>query len=428
MTGTSARAAGAPGRPLMEIVRAEPARLLAFGQGAICAQGGFGWLDDHGRIDPTQPRFLYIAGRIAHTGALGALAGLDGAEALAAHGVHSLRTTFTDPSAPGWPAALPGGHAPGDPARSAYASSFVVLAGASGAIAGIPGAQQLLAESLDAVESLFWDEQDGAFREDDRRDPTDTPGYRGMNSNMHMVEALLAAHSAGAGEEHLDRAARIARRAVRAAQQNQWRLPEHFDARWRPLLDHNRHHHRDPFRPYGSTVGHWLEWSRLLLHLEAASLASVPRHDTAWMRTASLTLFERAVAEGWGVDGNEGFVYTVDWDGAPVVRRRLHWVLAEAIAAAAVLSTATADPSYARWRDRWLAYARAHHLDLERGSWHHELDPENRPSPLIKTGKADIYHSTQAMLWAGIPDLPLRGGLAASLAAHRAARVGAASR
>ena len=43
---------------------------------------------------------------------------------------------------------------------------------------------------------------------------------------------------------------------------------------------------------------------------------------------------------------------------------------------------------------------------------------------MIKTGKADIYHSTQAMLWAGSPELPLRGGLAASLAAHRAAGTG----
>lgn len=421
MTGSTAAASGASGRPLMDIVREEPARLLAFGRGAICADGGFGWLDDHGRIDPAHPRFLYICGRITHAGALGVLQGLEGGEALALHGIRSLRTAIADPSARGWPDALPSERAPGDPSRSAYASSFVVLAGASGTIAGIPGAEQLLADSLEVVESLFWDEQDGAFREDDRPDPSEGPGYRGMNSNMHMVEALLAAHSAGAGHEHLDRAARIARRAVQAAQQNSWRLPEHFDACWDPVLDHNRDHREDPFRPYGSTIGHWLEWSRLLLHLEAATLISMPERDTAWMRDASLTLFERAVAEGWDVDGSEGFVYTVDWEGVPVVRRRLHWVLAEAIAAAAVLHTATGAPAYTRWRDRWLDVALAHHLDHENGSWHHELDPENRPSPLIKSGKADIYHSTQAMLLAGIPELPLRGGLAASLAAHRAA-------
>ncbi|HIY23348.1 MAG TPA: AGE family epimerase/isomerase [Candidatus Brachybacterium merdigallinarum] len=419
MTGSTAAASDASGLPLMDIVREEPARLLAFGQGAICADGGFGWLDDRGGVDPAQPRFLYIAGRIAHTGALGVLQGVDGGERLARHGLRSLRTVFATSSVPGWPDSLSGAEAPGSDARSAYASSFVVLAGASGTIAGIEGAEELLAHSLEVVDSLFWDDEDGAFREDDRPDPSDGPGYRGMNSNMHMVEALLAAHSAGAGEEQLDRATRIARRAVQAAQQNAWRLPEHFDASWNPLLDHNRDHRQDPFRPYGSTIGHWLEWSRLLLHLEAATLASAPQQDTAWMRDASLTLFERAVAEGWEAEGNEGFVYTVDWDGAPVVRRRLHWVLAEAIAAAAVLHTATGDPAYARWRDRWLAFAATHHLDLEHGSWHHELDPENRPSPLIKTGKADLYHSTQAMLWAGITDLPLRGGLAASLAARR---------
>lgn len=424
MSDVPAMVSGTPGWPLTDIVRAEPARLVAFGLGAISTEGGFGWLDDHGRIDATQPRFLYIAGRIAHTGALGTLLDLDGAQSLATHGVHSLRTVFADPSAPGWPAALPGAEAPGDASRSAYATSFVVLAGASGTIAGIRGAEDLLDDSLAAVDSLFWDEEDGAFREDAQPDPSDAPGYRGMNSNMHMVEALLAAHSAGAGETHRDRAERIAHRAVQAAAQNEWRLPEHFDARWRPRLDHNQHHLDDPFRPYGSTVGHWFEWSRLLLHLEAATHTAQPHADTIWMRTAALTLFDRGLAEGWNVDGNAGFIYTVDWDGAPVVRRRLHWVLAEAIAAASVLCTVTGDPSYADWRDRWVTFAQEHHMDHEGGSWHHELDPENRPSPMIKTGKADIYHSTQAMLWAGSPELPLRGGLAASLAAHRAAGTG----
>jgi hypothetical protein len=34
------------------------------------------------------------------------------------------------------------------------------------------------------------------------------------------------------------------------------------------LLDYNADSRDDPFRPYGTPVGHWLEWSRLLLHLE----------------------------------------------------------------------------------------------------------------------------------------------------------------
>lgn len=434
MTDRPSAATAQAGQLLPAFLGEEPARLLDFGRQAVSPDGGFGWLDDRGRIDPTMPRHLYITGRITHSYALGSLVGLEGAAELAAHGVRSLRTVFAHPSGLGWCAALPGAESAGDPSRNSYATSFVVLAGASGTIVGIPGAEDLLADSLAAVDSLFWDERDGAVREDDQPDPADGPGYRGLNSNMHMVEAYLAAYSAGAGELYRDRAERIARRAVTAAAQNTWRLPEHFDARWTPLLDHNHDHREDPFRPYGSTVGHWLEWSRLLLHLESAFgdgtvgpaptggasahrvTASTASARPDWMRSAAVTLFDRALSEGWSVDGNEGFVYTVDWEGRPVVRRRLHWVTAEAISAAAALFAVTGDPEYSTWRDRWVTFARDHLVDFEHGSWHHELDPQNQPSPLIKQGKADVYHSVQAVLMAGMPELPVRAGLAAALA------------
>ena len=58
--------------------------------------------------------------------------------------------------------------------------------------------------------------------------------------------------------------------AARAAEANRWRLPEHFDADWNALLEFNADRPADPFKPYGATVGHGLEWARLFLHLEAA--------------------------------------------------------------------------------------------------------------------------------------------------------------
>ena len=54
-------------------------------------------------------------------------------------------------------------------------------------------------------------------------------------------------------------------------------------------------------------------------------------------------LFQAAIHEGWAVDGADGFVYTVGWDGVPVVRERMHWVVAEATATAAALYQATGD-------------------------------------------------------------------------------------
>ena len=80
-----------------------------------------------------------------------------------------------------------------------------------------------------------------------------------------------------------------------------------------------------------------------------------------------MSLFDAAVREGWAVDGADGFVYTVDWSGRPVVRERMHWVVAEATAAAAALHAATGDPSYADWYRTWWQHIDACFRDLEPG-------------------------------------------------------------
>ncbi len=113
--------------------------------------------------------------------------------------------------------------------------------------------------------------------------------------------------------------------------------------------------------------------------------------------------------DGWFVDGAPGFVYTTDWDARPVVANRLHWVAAEAIAAAAALWKATGDPRYGDLHAQWWAYARRYLIDLEHGSWHHELDSANRPSSGTWSGKPDVYHALQATL---LPLLPLNPSIA----------------
>ena len=228
---------------------------------------------------------------------------------------------------------------------------------------------------------------------------------------MHAVEALLAAADATGDETLRERALGIVRRVVHEfAEPQRWRIPEHFDAEWRPLLEHNADRPDDPFQPYGATVGHGLEWSRLLLHLEAALGDDAPD----WLVPASIGLFERAAADGWAVDGADGFVYTTDWSGQPVVRDRMHWVLAEGVAAAAALHQRTGEQRYADHARTWWAYAERHLIDREHGSWHHQLDAQNQVIGTVWPGKPDLYHAVQATL---LPRLPLAPGLAAALAA-----------
>ena len=199
---------------------------------------------------------------------------------------------------------------------------------------------------------------------------TTLDGYRGVNANMHTVEALLSAADVLDDASLRDRAQRILTRVVHdLARGNDWRIPEHFDDTWTPVLDYNIDEPAHPFRPYGATIGHWLEWARLALHLRAALGDDAP----SWLLDDARGLFDASVREGWAVDGADGFVYTVDWSGAPVVRERMHWVAAEATATAAALHAATGDPAYDTWYRTWWQHVADHFRDTGHGSWHHEL-------------------------------------------------------
>jgi sulfoquinovose isomerase len=223
---------------------------------------------------------------------------------------------------------------------------------------------------------------------------------------MHMVEAFLAAGDATDDAVWYERALRIAERLInRVAREHGWRVVEHFDDRWNPLPDYNRDdpHHR--FRPFGVTPGHGLEWARLLLDIHA-SLDAGP----GWLVDAARGLFDRATADGW-MDGG-GIAYTTDLDGRPVVTDRLHWVVTEAIGAAATLQAATGAEAYEQWYRRLWDFAALRLIDRERGSWHHELDEALRPSERTWSGKPDVYHAFQATL---IPRLPPRPSLAGAL-------------
>jgi mannose/cellobiose epimerase-like protein (N-acyl-D-glucosamine 2-epimerase family) len=284
------------------------------------------------------------------------------------------------------------------------------LAASSGAVADVPGARNLLSEALDVWQQRFFDDDAGMFVDSWNRAFTDLDTYRGVNANMHGVEALLAAADVTGDHGFRASALGISRRvALEFAQPHSWRIPEHFDPAWQPQLEHNRDRPDDQFQPYGATVGHGLEWSRLLLHLEAP-LVNAPD----WLLPAAEGLFDRAVADGWAVDGAEGFVYTTDWDGTPVVRDRMHWVLAEAIAAAAALHTRTGDDRYAALAATWWTYAERYLFDRTYGSWHHQLDASNHVIETVWPGKPDLYHAVQATL---VPRLPLAPSMATALSA-----------
>ena len=258
----------------------------------------------------------------------------------------------------------------------------------------------------------FWDDDAGMAVESYDRSFGRSEAYRGVNANMHTVEAYLVAADVTGDRAWLDRASRITERVVHGfAADAAWRVPEHFDPDWQPLPDYNVDDPAHPFRPYGATVGHWMEWARLTLHLRAA-LAARGDVPPAWMLDDAVALVDAGVRDGWSVDGCPGFVYTVDPAGRPVVRERMHWVLCEAIGAVAALHAVTGETRYDHWYRAWWEHAHAHHIDPA-GGWWHGLDPSGAVSRTVWSGKPDVCHALQATL---VPRLPLAPTLAPALA------------
>ncbi len=391
-------------------------RLIQVAAGSVDPRGGFGWMDDAGIPDPSRPLHLWLNARMTHVFGLAHLLGVEGAAALADRGVQALDGLLRDAEHGGWWSAVTAAGHPTLDEKQAYDHAFVLLAASTSVQAGRPGASELLADAAAVVEQHFWDDAAGVCVEQWDGAWSRLDGYRGANANMHAVEAFLAAADATGDARWLARAARIAERLIdREARSRGWRLVEHYDAQWTPQPDYAREAPADPFRPFGATIGHSFEWARLLLHLDA-SLAAVAERPEAdgrdWLVPAAQALFDVAVTDGWSVDGAPGLVYTVDWDGVPVVRQRMHWVVAEAIGAAATLYQATGEEHYLRHYDEWWDYAYEHLIDAD-GSWRHELDPANQPAATVWQGRPDVYHALQATL---VPRLPLAPSLAAALA------------
>ncbi|KRF40298.1 AGE family epimerase/isomerase [Terrabacter sp. Soil810] len=371
--------------------------LRALARAAQRPGGGFGWLGDDGRLDPAYGVELWITARMTHVAALAVLEGDASFEPVVDHGVATFAPggLLHDGEHGGWFASVHGDGSPDIADKRAYEHAFVVLAATSASAARRPGADELLDGALQTFEQRFWRESDGLALDVWDRTWTDLEDYRGVNANMHSLEALLAAWDVTRDPRWLGHALRITERVVHGfARSWNYRLPEHFDARWEPRPDYNRDRPTDKFRPFGVTPGHLLEWSRLSLHLRHALGAEAP----AWLLDEARSLFDVAVHEGWDVDGHEGFVYTTDFEGRPVVRDRLHWVVTEAIGAARTLHLATGDPTYAAWYDRWWEHAHQWFVDPEQGSWRHELSPELVPSSVVWQGRPDVYHAYQACL------------------------------
>ena len=369
--------------------------------------GGAGWLDERGEPDLARPG-LHLDHRPDGPRVLRwSPARRPGRPRVGRAGVGRADRAAPRREAGGWFTSVDAdGTVPDE--KACYTHAFVVLAASSAVVADIPGARELLDEALEVWTSRFFDAEAEMFADAWNRDFTELSPYRGVNGNMHAVEALLAA--ADVLEIKLCGIAPSASPAGRRPSSPSRSTGESPNTST-PSGGRCSTTTGMSGRPVPAVRGDGRSRPRVVP--AAAAPGGGARPTGAGVAAAVRDrLFDRAVADGWAVDGADGFVYTTDWDGRPVVRDRMHWVVAEAIAAAAALHARTGERRFADLAGVWWAYAEEYLFDRELGSWHHQLDAQNRVIGTVWPGKPDLYHAVQATV---IPRLPLAPSMATAL-------------
>lgn len=370
--------------------------LLSFGHQFPSPGGSSYYLGDDGTPWKDRNRETWITSRMTHVYSIGSMLGHEGSEALADAALKGLRGELHDDQNGGWYAGLTKDNEI-VPTKQCYAHAFVILAASSGVLACREGAAELLKDALALYDLRFWNEEEGLSCDIWNTEFTELDSYRGLNANMHTVEAFLAAADVTGDEKYRVRAGRIIDRVLIWAKDNNWRIPEHFSSDWVPDLECNKDRPDDQFKPYGATPGHGIEWARLITQW-ALSTYKEDKAGAAPYIEAAENLYNRAVADAWNADGAPGICYTTDWNGKPVVHDRMHWTLAEAINTSSVLFHVTDNEKYAADYAEFMKYLDEKVLDHVNGSWFHQLDRENNLLETVWPGKSDIYHALQATL------------------------------
>ena len=369
--------------------------LLMFGHKFPAPTGSSYYLGDDGTPWTDRPRETWITCRMAHVYSIGSFLGHEGSEDLIDQALKGIRGELHDDINGGW---YPGITADGKilPNKQCYAHAFVILAASSALLAGRPGTSELLKEALALYDKRFWNDEEGLSCDTWNTEFTVCDPYRGLNANMHTVEAFLAAADVTGNEVYRERAGRIIDHVITWAENNSWRIPEHFTSDWEADLECNKDRPADQFKPYGATPGHGIEWARLITQWATSTYED--KTEAKKYIDAAANLFNRAIDDAWNSDGAPGIVYTTDWEGKPVVHDRMHWTLAEAINTSAVLYRATGETKYADMYSEFMTYLDEKVLDHKTGSWFHQLDRENNVIGTVWPGKSDIYHALQSTL------------------------------
>ena len=363
---------------------------------AIDPKGGlYHYFKDDGTVYDAHHRHLVSSTRFVFTYAMAYRhfhdpAYLDGLK----HAVSFLRGAHRDPAGKGYAWMLDDGKVE-DGTQHCYGQAFVLLAYAHATMAGLAEARAWIGETFELMEQRFWDAGSGLYADEASQDWSVLSSYRGQNANMHACEALQAAYQATGELRYLERAYTIAYNITqRQAQRCGGLIWEHYDTNWQPDWRFNIDDPENLFRPWGYQPGHFTEWAKLLVQLEARG--SALGKDLGWLLPTAERLFQVAVNKGWDQE-HGGLCYSLSPELDICDFHKYFWVQAESAAAAAMLAQRTGKAEYWDWYQRLWEYSWTHMVDHQHGAWYRILDRRNRKLSDEKSpaGKVD-YHTMGA--------------------------------
>ncbi|MFZ6658317.1 AGE family epimerase/isomerase [Undibacterium sp. TJN19] len=314
------------------------------------------------------------------------------------HGVAFLRDVHRDPVNGGyaWQVSWDNGNRHIiDNNNHCYGLAFVLLAYSHAVMAGMNEARTYLDETVALMEDKFWLPEFDLYADQASADWSHLDTYRGQNANMHSCEAMLAAYQATGELMHLHRAEAIAKSITqRQASQAGGMIWEHYDYAWQIDWKYNLEDKANLFRPWGFQPGHFTEWSKLLVLLDAQ--AANLQGDSAWILPTAERLFDTALDLAWDTE-HGGIYYGFAPDHSICDGDKYFWVQAESIAAAACLAQRTGKQKYWDWYDKIWQYSWMHFVDHQYGAWYRILDKSNLKISDEKSpaGKSD-YHTMGA--------------------------------
>lgn len=349
-------------------------------------------LSNEGNVFDHETKHLVATSRFIYVFSIGKILGIGDSslwETAINHGIQFLFDDQWDKKNRGFYTILKGRY-PIDRSKQAYGHAFVLLALSIAYKAGIKSALPLLEQVFDLIMKRFYQEKYELCLDTISEDWADVEEYRGQNPNMHMCEAMIYAYEATHETKFLNVALKLARSvADRLSSMANDLIWEHYDENWNVDWDKNADDPEDFWRPYGYMVGHQLEWSKLL--------GILGRHvNEDWMLGKAERLFEVATSKGWDSQYG-GFYFTLNKELKPVITDKYHWVMAEAIGAAAVLAVQTGEQYYWDWYKKIWEYSDEHLIDHHYGGWYRILKNDNTNTSRPKgDGVEPDYHSIGA--------------------------------